>query len=47
MLEIELFWHLNCILMLESIVWNSPVICIIMHNGWCAIKPNQIKSYTA
>ena len=26
MFEIELFWHLNCILMLKWIVWNRTVL---------------------
>ena len=49
--EIELFWHLNCVLMSN---WFFKKNCLyvqrwiwhwITYNGWCATKPNQIKPY--
>ena len=54
LLWIELFLHLavckqKTVLMLNWIVWNIKVymykmdLALITYNGWCAIKPNQIK----
>ena len=45
--EIELFWHLKCVLMINWIVWNRSVnrfknwYGIKTNNGWWAFKPNQ------
>ena len=39
--EIELFWHFNCVLMLNWIVWNRTVY--MCKTGWYAIKPNSTK----
>ena len=30
MLEIELFWHLNCVLMLNWIFWNKTVLTLTL-----------------
>ena len=37
MLEIELYWHLNCVLMLNKIIWNKTILtltlCIALSAG--------------
>ena len=51
-LKWKCFWHWNCVLMINWIVWNrNCFICIkmdlvlITYNVWCAIKPNQTKPF--
>ena len=53
MFEIELFWHLNCVLMLYWIVWNRTVCMYktgfdINNLQWLMChktKPNQTKQF--
>ena len=54
MLEIEPFWRLNCVLLLNWIVWNRTVsmhkMDLVLNNlQWliyCKTKPNQLSGYS-